>query len=209
MSYKPADFFLNVTEFFAILLPGSILAVVLIDPGIEFLKILSVELSGSAEKWVAFLIASYISGHLLHHLGGIILDRWIYDWLYVRNYKRRKGEEKLLIKTRDIIKKKLGKEAGMTSAFSWAGSYVRANNTAAFKELERLGADSKFFRSLSLVALVISVLFIFDRSNPAFMAGTFLFFIFSLWRFCDRRWENSRLTYEYFIILSLGKEPTA
>ncbi len=202
MSYKPTDFFLGVMEFFAILMPGAILTFLLLDYGTALFGVLLPSLPGASAKWVAFGVASYILGHLLHHVGGIFLDEWIYDKLYVKKYKRRKGKERLLTKTRELMKEKLGDDAQMTGAFSWAGSFVRAHNASASGETERLGADSKFFRSLSLVALAGMVLFAAEKSGLA-SGGALLLFVFSLWRFCDRRWKNTKLTYEYFIMLTL------
>jgi len=203
MNYKPADFFIGVMEFFAILMPGAMLAFLLIDCGTLLFGNSLPSLPGTAGKWIAFLVASYVLGHLLHHLGGI-LDKWIYDRLYVKQWKRRNGEERLLTRTRELMQEALGNDANMTSAFSWAGSFVRVHSDAAASELERGGADSKFFRSLSLVAIVAVVLLV---SRCSFLAagGAFVLFAFSLWRFCDRRWKASQLTYEYFILLTMDK----
>jgi hypothetical protein len=89
----------------------------------------------------------------------------------------------------------------MTSAFSWAGSFVRAHSEPAAGELERGGADSKFFRSLFLVAVLAGVLFVCKSIPVVLCAGALA--AFSLWRYFDRRWKNSQLTYEYFIMLKL------
>ena len=207
MSYKPTDFFIGVMEFFAILMPGALLAFLLTDWGTPLFGDLLPALPGAAGKWIAFLIISYVLGHLLHHLGGII-DKWIYGRLYVKQWKRRKGEERLLTKTRELMDKELGKDANMTNAFSWAASYVRVHNAAAASELERGGAESKFFRSLAFVAVVAMVLFA-SKSSLLATLGALILLVFSLWRFCDRRWKNVQLTYEYFIMLKMAEDKKA
>lgn len=201
MHYKPADFFLGVMEFFAILMPGALLTFLMIDWGAPLFGVLLPRLPGTTAKWLAFAVSSYVLGHLLHHLGAI-LDKWIYDNLYVKKWKRRRGEERLLVKTRELMNEALGTDAQMTSAFSWATSFVRLNSDAAATELERGGADSKFFRSLSIVALVAMALFL-AKGEWVACGGAFPLLVFSLWRFCGRRWTNSQLTYEYFIMLNM------
>jgi hypothetical protein len=186
-------------DFFSILMPGAVLTFLLLDWGTPMFGGLLPRLPGTAGKWIAFIIVSYVLGHLLHHVGGL-LDKWIYDKLYVKKWKRKDGEEKLLTRTRDLIKDELGDDEDMTSPFSWASSYLHTHNDAATSELERGGADSKFFRSLSLVSLVAVGLFASKTSLLA-TGGALLLLTFSLWRFCDRRWKNSQLTYQYFIMI--------
>jgi hypothetical protein len=199
MSYKPEDFFISVMEFFAILMPGALLTFLWLDNGIRLFKETLPFPPGQASLWIAFFVSSYILGHLLHHIGGI-LDKLIYDKLYVKRWKRRKGEEQLLTKTHEIMKKTLQDDASMTSAFSWASSFVRAHNKYAANELERGGAESKFFRSLVFVSAIAAIKF-FINSSPDTGISALALFIFALWRFCDRRWNSAQLTYEYFILL--------
>jgi hypothetical protein len=204
VSYKPADFFIGVMDFFSILMPGAVLTFLLLSWGTPLFGGLLPPPPGAAGKWIAFIVVSYVMGHLLHHIGGV-LDKWMYDRLYVKKWKRRAGEEKLLRRTRELMRKELRNDADITSAFSWASSYVRTQSDAANSELERGGADSKFFRSLSLVSLVAAASF---ASNASLLAtgGALLLFAFSLWRFCDRRWKNSQLTYQYFIMIKLAED---
>jgi hypothetical protein len=81
---KPTDFFIGLIDFFAVLLPGAILAyLLLLFPWNEQLKdVLREHLSDPAAGWAAFLVMAYVLGHLLHHLGGF-LDDWIYDSWFV------------------------------------------------------------------------------------------------------------------------------
>jgi hypothetical protein len=129
-----------------------------------------------------------------------VLDR-SYDLLYVKRWKRRKGEERLLTRTRELMRGMLGPDAFMTNAFSWAGSYVRVHNDTATRELERTGAESKFFRSLSLVLAFLTLVFAV-KGQPWTALGSCLLCMFSYWRFCRRRWDSSQTAYEYFILLS-------
>jgi hypothetical protein len=201
MIQKPSDFFFGIVDFFAILMPGALLVFLLSDLGTSLFGDVLPPLSTDAAKWIAFGVASYVLGHVLHHLGSIVLD-WAYDKVYVKRWKRKEGEERLLTKARELMAAALGKDKDMTSAFSWAGSYVRIRSDAAGRELERLGADSKFFRSLALVAMVAVGVFAAESAFGA-IAVSIVLLAFSLWRFFDRRWRATQLTYEYYIMLSM------
>ncbi len=199
MSVKPGDFFIGLVDFFAILLPGAIFTFLLWDVGETVLSSSLPPLDSSAKAWTAFVVASYVLGHALHQAGSV-LDR-SYDALYVKGWKRRKGEERLLTRTRELMRGMLGGDATMTSAYSWAGSYVRTASDAATRELERMGAESKFFRSLALVLAFALVTFVV-RGLCKEAAGALLLTAFSYWRFCRRRWDASQTAYEYFILLT-------
>jgi hypothetical protein len=204
VSFKPADFFLGVMEFFAILMPGVLLTFLLLSWRTPLFGDLLPPLPGTAGKWIAFLVVSYVLGHLLHHVGGV-LDTAIYDKLYVNMWKRKCGEERLLTRAKELKKQALGNDNQMVNTFSWAAAYVRTHNGAAGNELERGGADSKFFRSLSLVSLVALAAFALEFSLLA-TVGALLLLAFSLWRFCILRWKNTQLTYQYFIMLIMDQE---
>lgn len=199
MDYKPADFFVGVMDFFTILLPGALLTFVLRDVGTPVFGAALPALNTAAEKWIAFIVSSYILGHLLHHLGSV-LD-YFYDWLYVKKWRRRHGKEDLLVKSQELMANQLG-WVRMPSVFSWAASFVRANNDTAAGELERSGADSKFFRSLTIVLLAGGAI-MWSRVGWYGALACFALMLVSFWRFCDRRWQTSQLTYEYFIMLNL------
>lgn len=205
MSFKPADFFLGVMEFFAILMPGALLTFLLLSWRAPMVGDVLPRLPGTAGKWIAFLVVSYVLGHLLHHVGGV-LDKAIYDELYVKRHKRKRGKEKLLTRAEELKEQALGDNNEMIeNTFSWAAAYVRTRSGAAANELDRGGADSKFFRSLSLVSLVALVLFALKSSLLA-TGVAFLLFAFSLLRFCVLRWKNTQLTYQYFIMLTMDEK---
>jgi hypothetical protein len=196
---KPSDFFIGAMDFFSILMPGALLTFLLSPWQAQIFGTALPALDTEPKRWAAFAACAYFAGHLLHHMGSF-LDR-AYDRYYVP--RKRQGEaEKLLRKTRAIMAMDLGDDADMTSAFSWAGSFVRARSTAAGLELERSGADSKFFRSLFLVAMIAALVFALNCQLWAVAAAGVLA-VFSYVRFCKRRWDTSQRTYEYFLLLRL------
>jgi hypothetical protein len=194
---KPGDFFVGAMDFFAILMPGALLAFLLSPWAPEVFGPLLPALENDAAGWVAFAVSAYLFGHLLHHLGSF-LDR-SYDDIYVAD-KRKFGDERLLVEARKLTQADLGSDIDNINIFHWAGSFVRANNSAAGAEIERAGGESKFFRSLCLVALLAAVIFLSKGSSLAALLAAALAG-FSYRRFCKQRWESSQRTYEYFVLL--------
>jgi hypothetical protein len=86
MNFEPQKFFIGLMDFFSILLPGVLLTYLLMDEmGPVVLGDRYAKLAG-AETWAAFLLASYLFGHLVFLLGSW-LDG-IYDWLRYRTLNR-------------------------------------------------------------------------------------------------------------------------
>ena len=197
MDTKPSDFFIGVMDFFAILVPGAIFTFMLAPWATrEVFGPILPTINSNETGWAAFILAAYVLGHLLHHLGSVF--DYTYDHIYVKA-KRKHGEDFLLKKTREIMNKDLGQDNGL-SAFVWAGSYVRLKSATAALELDRSGGDSKFFRSLCLVAFANGLAFLWQgQLLPAIVA--LLVAVFSWARFAKRRWDTSQRTYEYFILL--------
>jgi hypothetical protein len=200
---KPADFFFGAMDFFAILLPGAVLAFLLTPWSSAVFGPVLPRLNSEPKQWIAFAICSYLFGHLLHQIGSVLDD--IYD--RYADKKRRFGEESLLKETRRLARAELGERVEGLSMFSWAGSYVRAINPMAGAELERAGADSKFFRSLCLLAIFAIALFVLQGELLASLVAWALA-TFSFQRFCKQRWNTAQRTYEYFVILK-NRDPTA
>lgn len=194
---KPGDFFIGAMEFFSILLPGAVLAYLLAPWASWLFGPLMRGPLGEAERWLAFAVAAYFLGHLLHHAAPF-LDRW-YDQRYVAR-KRRFGDETLYREAKKLAAQDLGGVPEDVSVFQWAGSYVRLHSAAAGAEIERAGGESKFFRSLCLVGAIAALVFMF-KGHIVGMAAAAALTAFSYWRFCDRRWQSTQRTYEYFVLL--------
>jgi hypothetical protein len=78
MNFEPQRFFIGLTDFFSILLPGALLTYLLMDEvGPVVLGNRYAKLDG-AQAWAAFLFARYLFGHL-----DDLLDSWLdefFDW---------------------------------------------------------------------------------------------------------------------------------
>ena len=71
---KPADVFIGVMAFFAILMPGALLVYLLLwaAPDLAAAVLAPLGTTGEAAKWSAFGVAAYVCGHLLHHVGSVL-----------------------------------------------------------------------------------------------------------------------------------------
>jgi len=199
MGYKPNDFFVGLVDFFAIVLPGALLAFLFKDVAEKqiFCGVLP-HIDTQAEGWVAFILAAYLFGQFVSLIGAGFMD-WLYDHTYLR-YKRRTGDLRY-----DKAKELAGAYGGLTGVLKWAGAYVRTHNADATLEIDRFQATSKFFRSLFVVLLVYAVEFARAPRWYAFDASVVLLAL-SFWRFANQRWKFTEFTYIFFIELSVDSK---
>ena len=203
---KPQDFFLGIVEFFAILLPGATLVGLFLGPSRQVLLAAGL-FPYDATGWVAFALAAYLAGHLLHAVSSYLDPA--YDALYARPRRARAGGDPLFERARALRDRALGAHRDIATVFSWAGSYVRVASPSAMSEIEMRAAESKFFRSLSVVLFIAFVLFA-QRGATWTAIGLLVLVAFCLGRYCSRRWDSTRLTYEYYVLLhTMSGEATA
>src|SRR6266496_5101877 len=145
---KLADFFVGLVDFFAVLLPGAILAFWVYkciehsQPG------LLVSLPRVPEGWATFsvfAVVAYVFGHLLSAIGSLCLDPlydwwkesyriWPFDLLWEGLVKRQELEEEAKLNSRFG---KIGKD------FKKLATFVKLRNSTAAAEMDRLEADQK------------------------------------------------------------------
>jgi hypothetical protein len=229
MATKPADFFIGITDFFAIILPGAFLSylalVALRQNGPGLIKLPS---EGTAEGWVAFLLSSYLLGHFASLIGAAFLDRlyertyvtlWTRTWRwgrsepspgYQRTYLTRlwtRSEDQLYEHAGTLKDKALGENN--VSNYKWARMCLRLRNASAMQEIDRLEADSKFFRSVTVVLLIAAIEFagaIMSHLGTGWGVSLWVIFVLlSFWRFSNLRWKAAEAA--YLAIVSL--EPNA
>jgi hypothetical protein len=88
-------------------------------------------------------------------------------------------------------------------AYQWCRTVIALKNPGAFSEVERLQANSKFFRGVVMVALITGLVsFRFHqpfrvRGGVACLVVATLSFV----RFSDLRWKAVQQTYRFFIAL--------
>ena len=210
---KPSDFFIGVVEFFAILLPGAAL-VYLLEP-LAIAAAPKVWLpTTETQTWMAFLVLAYIAGHLLHQLGGWLLDKYIYGKFYLPRCRSSHALAKTLAKNPSALREDTNASKTLlarvclttqidptgTNYYDWCLSAVRVASPAGATEVDRLQADSKFFRSMVFVFLVAALISLREAAWLTSVSALVLMF-FAGWRFCELRWTATKRVYEYYLLL--------
>jgi hypothetical protein len=217
---KPNDLFIGIIDFFAVLVPG-VVAVIVVGWAVNFRM---------PEKQDVFflgtiLTAGFVLGHILHGLGSF-LDIFVYDPLFkplgaeqkahgLRRKSYFRSNDKLYVASKNLIAfpvndiaaggdKDLGTKTGQlpVGVYQWARAWLRIHSPEATAELDRLEADSKLFRSLSVIGLAVLICFKF---LPASAAGllplSLVVMVICLWRYCDLRQKMVRACYLHFVLL--------
>jgi hypothetical protein len=201
---KPGDVFLSILGVFAILVPGALLAYLLSDDAISWARHRLPAVSDPAERWVAFAIAAFLLGQALYALGSWLLDP-LYGFIYVpykTAKKRRRGLHSLQARIRDLM----GVDATVTTSYPWARAFVGVRNPNAATAIERLDADSKFFRALTL-ALLFTAFRLVSSSGWLTCGALVLLASAAFLRFCHQRWERDETAYEFVLVLRSSDQP--
>lgn len=212
---KPSDFFVGVIDFFAVLLPGASL-VYLLQPLIVTGTATPWLPATPTQGWVVFLVLAYIAGHLLHAIGSWLLDDYVYGKFYIPRWRSSHSRAAKWIQQADSNGLRGDSEAAATllarvylttkvnahgtNYYDWCLSDVRVNSSTGAAEVDRLQADSKFFRSMVFVFLVAALISSWEA--PVWTsAGAAALTIFAIWRFCELRWSATKRVYEYYLLL--------
>jgi hypothetical protein len=148
---KESQFVLGVVDLFAVLLPGAIIIFWILR---LFRYDWLTDKPWEARNWVVLFVASYVAGHVISAIGSILLDR-IYDRSYkLAASKATEKHARLRLRAKSVLKHKLDTcYDGKDNALEWAQSFIRLSSGPASAEIDRLEADSKFFRSLAAVLI--------------------------------------------------------
>jgi ADP-ribose pyrophosphatase YjhB (NUDIX family) len=222
MDFEPQKVFVGLVDFFSILMPGGFLSY-LSRPWIarHILGETKFQWTG-AEGWMIFLFCSYLLGHFIFLLGSM-LDQRVYDpfrrlayWgqvdclaegkhLSKRRLLRAVAESKLFFsKSADkavIQAERIKARAFDTisaneavNAFQWCKAILSIHHPEGLVAVERLEADSKFFRSFVIVALFLFI-FYGVHLRLELVSVYFAMLVLALWRYIDQRSKASQRAY--------------
>lgn len=193
MNVKPGDLFFGLVDFLAYIVPGSVFC--LTFPayfGSEKLAMIDVTCaSPTVFSWFVFILASYVAGHFVHHIGAMLLNP-----LYVRTYEahKRKKYKDFIQATERLISEKVPLHDNL---FKTAEAQLRFNHPTLVPELEKHLANAKFFRSLCVLCLYLC----FYRTVTGIMIP-FLVVLscFAFLRYASQRWTYHFKMYEYLAL---------
>jgi 8-oxo-dGTP pyrophosphatase MutT (NUDIX family) len=227
MNFEPQKFFIGLMDFFSILLPGALLTYLLMgEVGPVVLGDRYAKLAG-AEAWAAFLFASYLFGHLVFLLGSW-LDEF-YNWArrhtlntQITLLARRgrllpgharaliwlvfKGERNLAVDRAATIKQQaLGalQAKDAINTFQWSKAWLNAESPSSLAVVQRFEADSKFFRSFTVVLLLLLAAWPWQQHWP--LAGILVvlaLLLLALWRYMEQRLKATNQAYWSVITLT-------
>lgn len=206
---KPGDFLLGLLDFFAILLPGSLatwLAVQYVPPEqLDRALRFGMGSDPSVHTWVlgtAFFVSSYVLGHFVFMVGAQLddsYDRW-------RQRAKPAGRDKTFQAARKLYVDLTGVMAeGEFTTLKWAKAYVQIHVPEARGEIDRLEADSKFFRSLVIVSIAFAAHFLLREQAPMAGAAALGLSGLSYRRYREQRWKLTELSYATAVIAHATK----
>ena len=237
MNVEPQKFFIGLIDFFSILLPGALLTYMLKNDAGPLLLGDNYETLGEVEAWTVFLFASYLLGHFSFLLGSWKLDDEVYDRLrkatfaeQVKILKKKDGAlsphwirllAKHLFSYKHVdtslnqvlrIKKHYLNPLGASSAinaFQWAKARLTIEKPNALEVVQRFEADSKFFRSLVVVLLILILWNVIkctkiggiSKCHWDIVLVSLTLLLPTLWRYINQRMKAVRQAYWFIITL--------
>jgi hypothetical protein len=202
---KPGDFLIGVLDFFAILLPGSLatwLATRYIPPS-DLAALLSVGLDKAGPNpvvlWSAFLLSSYVLGHFVFMMGAALdpsYDRW-------RRRRKPSSSDSTFLAANGLRKKLTATlDPSDFTTLKWAKAYIQVAAQHARGEIDRLEADSKFFRSLVVVSVAIAAHFLVRERLVVAGGACLVLAVLARKRYVDQRWKMTELCYATAVIVA-------
>jgi ADP-ribose pyrophosphatase YjhB (NUDIX family) len=216
-------------DIFAILLPGALATFLIMDAvGSTVLGSRFGSLQG-AEGWAAFLIASYLSGHVIFLLGAWLDE--VYDRLRRQTLNEqiaqlaRRGRllpwpARALVwiifkRERDVAVDRAGQlkrrslgsidAAKAVNTFQWSKALLALESPASLAVVQRFEADSKFFRSFAVLLLALAVTWPFhqlhQRWRPWGIAVVIALLLLAILRYMEQRYKATNQAYWSVITL--------
>lgn len=228
MNLKPTDFFIGVTDFFAVILPGALVTYFL--KGLLYANVFGAGKvfplpETDVQKWIVFLLATYIIGHIIFIMASFLLDKFIYD-RFLRNIFFKKNfdlcyhtatairdqyiDSNLWIKQLITAKKLKDKEIEslfkkdkreIINTYKWALQFLSIKVPETLFDIKKFEADSKFFRSLVIAFIIIGAVLL----GKAEWIGAACFFVLSLlsvYRYGSLRYKSTERAYAHIITVN-------
>jgi 8-oxo-dGTP pyrophosphatase MutT (NUDIX family) len=229
MNFEPQKFFIGLMDFFTILLPGALFTYLVEEKSWVWFFGAKLKPTGP-EGWIVFLVSSYLLGHFIFLLG-VWWDE-LYDAIWGRTLNKRiqrlartghltcllqrallwlafKNENDLAMERVKKIKGNYLKSLQSKDAintFQWAKARLALEKPDALASVQRFEADSKFFRSLAVVLLLVLVFFlpVVPGKWWCTLLGCVVLWPMAFWRYVEQRHKATNQAY-WFIITMEGQ----
>jgi hypothetical protein len=191
-----------VIDFFSILLPGALLAgtLAIVLPVPAALHPL---LDSDTAKWVAFALAAYGLGHFAFLISAK-LDH-LYDayrpWKWPESdHDGKPYKEATILRCRHFDNGSPPEYDLPMNSFKWTKAVLMARAPAALADVNRYEADSKFFRSMTLVLPIVGAAGAWRVDWIALPAALSLAVI-SFLIYAQQRYKSTEWAYQYVLVL--------
>jgi 8-oxo-dGTP pyrophosphatase MutT (NUDIX family) len=228
MAAEPQKFHVGVIDLFSVLLPGAVMVYAIKDQAGPWLIGPAYSSLPQAEAWAVFLVGSYLVGHFVFLAGAWGLDD-IYDRIrnstprgtvralargkrFPRAWSRRaarllfrKETDRAVLLVVRIKEARLGPAgADAVNAYQWSKARLQLEHPEALAAVQRFEADSKFFRSLQVVLVLIAAGAVWDR--PGVVLAMMPLLVLAFWRYVDQRHKATNQAYWFVITEQAGAE---
>lgn len=182
--------------------------------------------ASATEVWLAVIVASYLIGHLIY-LPGSLLDSWIYDrirrqsklgfisvladgdhpefdGLAAKLSRRFFGDDpdkavSVAERLKAAALNHLGAAESM-NAYKWCRARLLKENPEGYAAVARFEADSKFFRSLTVMLPVLMLLALVACKIWMILVALPLVLL-AMWRYIEQRFKATEEAYQQVIAL--------
>jgi 8-oxo-dGTP pyrophosphatase MutT (NUDIX family) len=224
VNFEPQKFFIGLMDFFSILLPGAVLSYAIKDDVGSWALDRSFSAMGEAEAWLVFFFSSYLLGHYIFLMGswfdefydmarrmtqtqrlkelarwGTLRPKWqrFLLWLVFKREKDQAVDRVGAIKRNYLAPLQA---ADAVNTFQWAKLRLALEKPEVLAPVQRFEADSKFFRSLVVVLLLLPFAVGPDRRH-SFSLYWLAFLLLAFWRYMEQRHKASSQAYWSVIAL--------
>ncbi len=234
MSFEPQKFFIGVVDFFSVLLPGALLTWAAMDT--VGARLLGEALPQGTVGWIVFAFSSYLLGHFVFLLGSLLLDDHVYDPIRQATEGRQvqrlaSGKALSPALARWLSRRLISRQADTTvaravrlkeshlapldaaeavNAFQWSKARLALEHPEALAAVQRFEADSKFFRSLVIVLLLLAPFGLADLPEAAYESLLrtslgLLLLVLAFRRYVDQRLKATSQAYWFILTLEASR----
>lgn len=189
---------LGILDLLTILVPGGFL-LIFIRPYLQgYIEIIAGSFPTLSTKdpvlYAGFIAIAYILGCFIYFIASY-LDDWIYENVS-RVYWHNPALTAYIIALKTEVTGIPGRK--VINAFKWSCGWLLKHHQPMYDEVERVMAESKFFRSMVLVSVIAGCIIL--GSHPLLTIPLFILSLFSLVRYLTQRKKSISMAYEYIII---------